>query len=384
MSKIFGEKATIDAAKAAGPGDKTVLINWDAIAELPDQYEVIISEVKFDPKKIEETFSDVGNGNFMPTPAMHYKIAEAKGISGGENSILEPIYETVDLSEMTMASAPDYQKILVGYRCKKFSKVMEEDGTLRRSSACTIDYNVWNRISGFWANEEKQTEGYSNVLQGEYTYYGKKVTGPHIKVTSGKYTNDVPLKYDNRFKRKVSFKEELKFAMQKAETKAHEKTIRELAGLMTGYRKEDLTSGRLIFAKVRRSREILQAESAANLSRISKGIDYKPVELLWDDSDSAAIEDQEPEIVAEPETTPFENYVKPAEKSAKDRMLEALNNYDIPKEMQKATNAMIEWLNKANDPESQPKFWDKAIQNLKNIESDIPSEYHLDHKLYTK
>ena len=51
------------------PGDPSVYINFDAIADLPDEYEAVITEVLFDPKKLEEFFANVGskaNPSWMP------------------------------------------------------------------------------------------------------------------------------------------------------------------------------------------------------------------------------------------------------------------------------------------------------------------------------
>jgi len=288
----------------------------------------------------------------MPSPALHYKIAEAKGISGGENSLNSAIYEDVNLSEMTMESTPKFIKMLTGYQVTKFSTVMGEDGTIRRSSPCTIPYNVWNRCVEMWTKEEMYTEGYSK---------------------KGKY----PSRYDTKYKRKNHFYTELKFAQQKAETKAHEKTIRELAGLMTGYRKEDLSSGRLIFAKVRRSREILQAESAARLSALSNGTqEQKEQAMLFGPSGGTIemVEDTEPEIeIVTP--TNREKLIKALEYYLNEETVE-LNETDTG-----TVNTMLKWLNDTPDAESNEAYWNKAMGNLKKIESGIPEFTRFEHGL---
>lgn len=358
MNKIYGDEATIKRAKEAQAGDKTVLINWDAIDELPDQYEIVVSEVKFD---IAKDFSDVGNGNYMPAPDLCYKIAEAKGIKG-LNGDTTPIYEDVDISEMTMADVPVFQKMLVGYRCSKQSTVTEEDGTERPSSLCSIDYNVWNRVTGMWADEEKYTEGYSK---------------------KGKY----PPKYDTKWKRKSHFKSELKFAMQKAETKAHVKTIRELAGLMTGYRTEDLKTGHMIFAKVRRSRKILQAESAANLQRIASGrADSEPIDLLFGSEPEAL-----PPAAPEPQKAePLEKFAKEKKfeapkKTPKETVLDVIDKYNtgknIPEGLIDRTEAMVGWLEDQQSPE-ETVTWKEVLIHLKSIEETIPEDFRVKHGLY--
>lgn len=380
MSKIYGDENTIKKAKAAQPGDNTVLINWEAIADLPDEYEAIISEVKF---KISDDFSDVGNKTYMPTPALHYKIAEARGIHGGSNSITNPIYEDVDVNQMNMVDTPFFTKMLVGYRSVKYSTVMEEDGTQRRSSACTIDYNVWNRCADAWSSEELATEGYSLLQDGDFTVteWGKTVkkTGKHYKSKKG-YTTEP--KYDTKWKRKSHFQTELKFAMQKAETKAHEKTIRELAGLMTGYKETDLKSGCLIFAKIRRSRKILQAETAARLVSLSNGNQSKPNLLFGELEDDVVIQHEPVKggTIIENETIVNE---QPEVKTPKQWLIESIETYgkNISEELMDTADAVLKWLDKTESPETTT-FWGKAINLLKTIEEDMPEDFRVKHGLY--
>ena len=364
MSKIYGDENTIKRAQDAKPGDKSIYINWDAIKSLPDEYEVVITEVTFNTSKLDESFSDVGNDNYMPSPALHYKIAEAKGISGGENSLNSAIYEDVNLSEMTMESVPKFIKMLTGYQVTKFSTVMEEDGTIRRSSPCTIPYNVWNRCVEMWMKEEETTEGYKDNLQ-------------KYKIVRGSKSWDLYPKYNTKFKRKSHFYSELKFAQQKAETKAQEKTIRELAGLMTGYRKEDLASGRLIFAKVRRSREILQAETAARLNALSQGVQEQPEaqKMLFSPSGGTieVVEETEPDTEPEP--------------SNRDKLIKALKFYlnektvELDETVTGTVKIMLKWLNDTPDAETNDKYWDKAMGNLKKIEDGIPEFARFNHGL---
>ena len=368
MNKIYGDAQVIQRAQNARPGDPVALVNWDAIKQIPDQYEAIISEVKFD---LNKDFADVGNKVYMPTPALMYKIAEAKGIQGGSDSISEAIYETVDLSEMTMADTPDLQKIVVGYRCRKYATVLEEDGRERRSAVCTIDYNVWNRVTEMWSKEEVYTEGYTKAA---------------------KY----PPKYKTKWARKNHFKSELKFAMQKAETKAHEKAIRELAGLMTGYKAEDLTEGRLIFAKIRRSQEDMKLEAAARYTALSKGLEpsQETQALLFGNVDkdmpisgSAPTSDVPPQSEQEPVASqPFNDYA--AENTpAYQRLIDAIDSYNqqglIPPGDATTAQGIIGWVeSKGADAEADGQYWPKAIGILKKIEDGIKMELRIKHGLY--
>jgi hypothetical protein len=392
MNKIYGNTQVIERAQNASPGDPLALINWDAIQRLPNQYEVLISEVKF---SLLSDFSDIGNKTYMPTPSLMYKIAEARGIYGiyGKS---EPIYETVDLSEMTMGGTSDFQNIIVGYSSTKRSAVKEEDGVERPSDFCTIDYNVWNRVTEIWAAEEVATDGYEKVINGEYKHYKDTMSGPHYFVQKGKYKNAVPVKYGTKWARKKHFKSELKFAMQKAETKAHEKTIRVLCGMLTGYKGEELKEGRFIFAKVRRSLEDMQLESAARLTALSKDIDCTtPAGLLFGDVDKempvsgsefatgGMVEGHNPPTSLphslEPSTE--EKPIPPHQK-----MVDTIDTYNqnglIGAELAGTASSIIRWIEGEGEASVENVlYWDRAKDVLREIESGIKQELRINHGL---
>jgi type III secretion system FlhB-like substrate exporter len=277
-----------------------------------------------------------------------YRIAEARGISGGEKSKSEPIYEDVDISLMNKSDTPAFAKMLVGYRVVKYSTVLEEDGTLRRSSPCSVEYNVYNRCAEAWMKEESYTDGYTK--QGQY-----------------------PPKYDTKFKRRAHFQSELKFAQAKAETKAYEKSIRELAGLMTGYKTADLKDGSFIFVKIRRSREVLQLETAARLQAMSQGFS-KP---------EAAPALFGPAVETEPETIIGQPPEK--EKTKREKMIEVLSKYKaedlIPAEYKEKVEKIIEWLFENEKAEQSKKGWPEIIETLKILDENVP-EFARDHGLY--
>jgi len=358
MSNIVGNKQIVDAARNAPSTDKTIMINFDLIEQLPEEWEAVASEVKFD---IKADFADIGNGNLMPNPDLMYKIAEAKGIKGGEKSMVNSVIEDVDMSEITLDGSSGIKKIVVGYRVTKYSTVIEEDGTERRSSACTSEYNVWNRCSELWAKEEMYTEGYTKPP---------------------KYP---PNKYNSRWKRQANFKSELKFAQAKAETKAHLKSIRELAGMMTGYKAADLKSGHFIFVKIRRSSMIQKMETAARLQAISRGItDNTPADLLFGSAPS-------PEPTADP--LPPDEYdfsdVDIVEDDPQippnERFVNAMEFYLAEKlhvdSADKMTARMIAYF---SDPKhtDDDKLWPKSINRLKAIEATIDPAMLYSHDLY--
>lgn len=379
MSKIIADKSILDYCKSAKPGNKTVYVNMDAINELPDQFEVVLTEIKFDHKT---DFSDVGNGNLMPTPALMYRIAEAVGISGGDNSITEPVTEEVDINPMlikSLESEPTFRKMIVGRKVKKFSTLLQEDGTVRRSSPCTSIFNVWERCLELWSAEEANTNGYDSSVvkhyQDENAYY---------EYTWNKQTKKRSLKYETTFKRRAHFNAELKFAHAKAETKAHNKTIRELAGLMTGYTADELKEGKFIFSKVRKSREALKLEQAANLARISGGNEPSVAgNLLFGQvEDEAEIkgtveETTEPDPFDDPE--PVDVTPTPEEE-----LLGIFMTYKVIIKDDTTMNAVVNWLEKKpdNTAANYQRGMDKAIGILKDVEKQLDLTQLVEHKFY--
>ena len=131
-------------AYAYQPGDKSVYINFDAIKDLPEEFEVVVTEVLFDPKNLAESFSNVGSNNnpaWQPKVELMYKIAEACGISGGDESETQPMVEEVDINPMLMKpmdAPPTYRRMTVGRSVSKRSSRLMEDGSLLWS-VCTSE-----------------------------------------------------------------------------------------------------------------------------------------------------------------------------------------------------------------------------------------------------
>lgn len=367
MSRIiYKDKQTKERIERS-QGAKNVYINFDAITELPDEYECVISEVRFDPKRLEDTFSPVGGGNYMPKPELMYEIAEACGISGTGDPKIEPIIEEVDINPMLMkpiGSEPTMRKMTIGRRVTKISSRIQEDGTPRTSSPCTCDYNAWER----------------SVIKFAEWDDGKK---------SEKCDLSTPQKRNLYF-----LSQELKFAHSKAETKAYEKSIRELACLQTGYKISDLSDGVLYFAKIRRSAMVLKLETAARLDNIRNGglptaqqrqleafaqteePEAKPVDVIphvEDDFELTPDEPEQPKTKREILIDTFEFYREKNLIPEKDRAA-----------WLKAIDTVTAWLKKNMLAEQNEKLFNSAIDNLKRLENTIPSEVQKDHGLYVK
>ena len=280
--------------------NKTVYINWDAIEMLPDQYEAVVSEMIFNFKKLDEYFSNVGskdNPSWYPRTETAYKIAEMCGISGCDEKTIEQIYEDVDSNMLNIGEKYRNEEILrrrkVGIRVTKKSMRFCEDGSWRFSSPCSNDFNFWNRACQEFLTEEDYTDNYTH---------------------QDKFKN--PFKYNTKTKRLKRLYELEKFATQQAETKAFVKTVRELAGLPTGFKTDDLKDGKLVFVKYVKSKSYLKAEMAAKLSAISQGKtgeikqlgnevfgEQKQIEQPILDNDTEPDFDSEPEQPEQPRKT---------------------------------------------------------------------------------
>lgn len=340
-------------AYAYQPGDKSVYINFDAIKDLPEEFEVVVTEVLFDPKNLAESFSNVGSNNnpaWQPKVELMYKIAEACGISGGDESETQPMVEEVDINPMLMKpmdAPPTYRRMTVGRSVSKRSSRLMEDGSLLWSSLCTSEYNVWERCNELWSKEESYTEGYKKA---------------------SKYDN----KYDNPYKRRAHFDSEMKFAHAKAETKAYVKSIRELAGMPTGYATADLASGKFVFARIRRSKMVLKMETAARISAISRGQAPQPAPALF--APEEPIYDDLPVTEPEPEPAKKETHIV----ALFEEYLPNISDLGLAEEAQKT----LDWLKTQEDPKAKPKFYAKALDNLKRIEDAIPEAFRIQHNLY--
>ena len=380
---IYKDAQTEQRLKAARAKGKTVYINFDALAELPDEFEAAVSEIVFDPKKLDELFSHIGNGNYMPKPELVYEIAEARGIGGMKDKSgipipaqVEPIIEEVDINPMlckSIESEPLMRKMICGRRVTKSSEVLQEDGIYRPSGACTVDYNAWERCTKLWSAEEKDTEGYT-----------KQATYPDGNV--------IKYKYDTKLKRRAHFDEMLMFANAQAQTKSHEKTIRELACLPTGYKKDDLADGVLFFVKIRRSSMVLKMETAARLEAIRNGGNAPRIEAVNPSIQKHIDITPSPEPTPEPEIfgtfetpTEPEPELDPRRLPVVERLAYVYEKYledgHVPESRIDLVKKMVAWLKDTPDADKK-EAWKTQINNLRALENLIPELGRVQHGLY--
>jgi hypothetical protein len=381
---IKGDPKTVERCRKATPNDKWCHVNFDAIDQLPEEFEAIITEVKF----TDSDFSDVGNKTYMPKPELCYAIAEACGISGGDNSVNEPLVEEVDINRLRaeLSSPPNMQKMVVGRLVRKYSSVLQEDGTERKSSVCSVAYNAFERCCELWSKEENDTQGYTvEIKNGAYKAYDKDQYGEHFY--KGKFA--YPVKYRTRWQRQAHIDSEMKFAGAKAETKANLKTIRELAGLMTGYKANDLLGGVLVFSRIRRSTAVLKMETAARLQALAQGHGAGNAQkLLFGISTGAALDEFRNANTVEETVVPDDVFPPPEPKKAekinmRENLASTMSAYIAsgaihPDDMDSAIRIQT-WAKASTAPAEESQFWTNVKQTLSDIEKKIPEEARIHH-----
>jgi len=362
MSKIVGNEETIKRIKESKPGDPCVYVNMEAIMQLPDDFEATPTKVEFDP---EVDFTNLGSDakqSMYPSTKIMYLISDARGISIYGQPEIELLYEEVNISEMEMVPNPVIQKKKVGYIVKKTGFVVQDDGTPRTSGHIGI-FNAWDECSKLWANEEKWTEGYS------------KDPG---KWPDGKKKEN---KYDTKWKRRLHFQEMLDNSLGQADTKAWLKCIRDLAGLLTGYTKDQIKGGKFYFMKIRRSEAVRKAETAARLQAIANGSQPQPgtaqPRQLADTTAGNPIENQpvgtSDDLVLTPDPEPL---------TEREQMHKDLSEWKkqglIPDHIgdfvnvKKSVDNIIQFLERA-EPEKNTEKWNKAKSVVAQIRATIPA-----------
>ena len=354
---IQGKKEIIERVKEAKPGDPAVYVNMDAIEQLPDEYESTIVDVDFDIKRDFAFVGSESKPSWYPTVFFMNRIADKRGIIGHGEAVVEAIYEDVNVSLMEMCDEPRIMHMKVGYKVSKQGAVLQEDGQFRPCSPRTGMYNVWEECCLLWTKEEMYTEGYSKA---------------------GKYPN----KYDTKWKRRNHFQSEMDKALGIADSVAWSKCIRELTGMQTGYSTDDLKEGKFYFAKIRRSKLAIKAESAARLSAMSQGkqIERNPQELLFGPTE------QKEEVVYETKKEIFDPPPPEPQKTKREIFINLIEAYRkeniIPEDAVETINNVYNWLVKNKEAENDKTFWPKAIAILQSLEKVIPEVGRISHTLY--
>lgn len=344
------------------PNQKNNFINWDALDALPEELEPVFTEIKFDPKKKDEYFTNVGTKDkpsWYPRTEMMYKIAEACGISGNNEKMVELIQENVDINPVLMkpfGTEPTMRNIKTAARVTKQSRVLCEDGTYRTCSPESNEFNFFTRACLDFLTEEEYTKSYTKKQE----YY----------------------KYDTTIKRQKRLLELEKFAVQQAETKAFCKTIRVLAGLPTGFSNEDLAEGKLVFMKFVKSKRLQKLETAAKIDAIRNGrtgeIENISENLFGSNQIEAPIQEQQPEGNAFVEQDPIKSEPVIDDKT---KIINTLKQYANEQESEiLKINGAMDYLQTAII-KSENATIEQLKEVLRKIERKIPTLKKIDHKI---
>jgi len=381
MSKIYGDENTIKKARDAKPGDTISYVNWEAIDELPDEFESRIEKVKFD---INKDFDLTGDDMYYPHADLMNRIAEKRGISGTLNSKIETITENININPLLckqLEDPPTIQKKIVGMRVTKVGYTLEIDGTLKPSLPCTVDFNVWNRCCNEWSKEEEKTNGYDKSIQKampngniyyELEYYDKK--------TKKKIPYKFFPKYNTKYKRNAHFEKLKLFDQRNADTKSKNVVVRTIMGMPTGFLAEELKEGYFIVYRICRSRNILKLETAANLNRISKGDTPSSAAAILFTPDEEEMEEAAEEMIHEEDAFETEDIIPTKE----EKLLGIFQTYEKLEELSTDDKAVIgkciKWLKSKPDQkkDNYNTLWDTIIVRLKSIEPHVDIEHYVD------
>lgn len=304
------------------PNKKNMFLNYDIIDSLPDELEPVISEFKFDPKKLDEHFTFVGkkdDPSWYPQTSLMYKIAEMCGIHGTAEKTVEWIVSEIDINPLLMKSfdqEPTIRKMITSVRVAKRSKILCEDGNFRLSSSESNEFDFFTRACLDFLGEEEYTKNYTNNQK----YY----------------------KYNSSIKRQKRLLELKKFAVQQAETKAFCKTVRVLAGLPTGFKPKDLQDGKLVFMKFIKSKRLQKLETAARIEAIRKG-------------NTEMIEDMSQQLFGTPKIEAPESVLQDLEK-VRNNDLVIIDEPEPPKKQNPFKNTEL--------PKKQPENEKAKIKNI--------------------
>lgn len=367
-------KDVLKRIKSAKPGDPSVLVSLEALESLPEIYSATIVSIPFsvpNGKESNEDWSVVAtypNVMYMPTVNLLSRIADARGVSGLDNGTQKQIIQLVDWNRITMnySAPPQLVNYPVGYEVVKQGSVLQEDGTERISDPAIIIYNVFERCNELWTKEESATDNYKNVT----------VSSNGTKMYTA-YNKQQACKYDSQAKRLAHLASEMKFAEAKASIKARNLVIRTLCGLQTGYNIDQLKSGCFYIGKILRSEFAIKSEHAARLAGLSKGVtvDNASNELYGYSGYTQIPEDPIPqeELIESPVEEPAANPV--LDRATVLRKIRKYLEFNlVPEDKKESAENMKNWLEGTENAESNEKYWNRVLEVLKGIETELNPE----------
>lgn len=205
---IIYEEGTMEVSKALAVMDQAkksgalIFARRDEIMDVSEQYEPLTTIISFNPVD----FAEVGRGNNYPMKAAQHQIADAVGVSflpaksktwteGDFDNLLDTLYQFEGVWQ-----------VKGNYSVKSSAVAIRRapDGTMRESSGAAYEFNVADRFNEDRMNDQAQ-------------YRPKSIMDARKKLLQVK-----------------------KFSTRRAATGAELASIREIAGIPTAFKKEDL------------------------------------------------------------------------------------------------------------------------------------------------
>lgn len=204
-----------------------------------ENYKSVTTRIPF----VQADFHNLA-GNYYPKKSLTNSIGHAAGIEYIGECRMEDVFDEKISPDGTVS------KIRVGIRAFKKGRKRRPDGTWAVSSECSYEFN--------WEDRAEE-----DFLKDEELYY----TGGDAKYT---FPDDENRQKIMRRKRINALK---KFATQRASTGAELMVIRELVGMPTGFKKDELSVGYIEVSQVCESQKLQDAKAKAHLVAIASGKD---------------------------------------------------------------------------------------------------------------
>lgn len=168
-------------------------------------------------------FHNMGSGNFYPAKGLTNKIAHGSGIEFTNSIRMNDTFgEEITNPDGTITRG------LAGKECFKQGLKMKPDGTWFPSSVCSYEYNFVDRA------EDEMGE---NIEKYSFA------------------------------KKKTIYRRHKKFASQRASTGVSLAVIRELLGVETALKKEQIALGRIVVSRIEQTEEFQEALAHAKIKK---------------------------------------------------------------------------------------------------------------------
>ncbi len=198
-----------------------------------------------------DMFHNMGTQNkpvFYPKKELSNQIGAGMGIEFMPNMVMEEVFGDEVIDE----SGNRIRKV-AGIRCIKQGKRRRPDGTWQLSSPCSYVFNWQDRAElDFLADEEKWGQTWNDGNTKCRYYFGED-------------------RDRTRRERRKHILDLKKFADQRASTGAELMVIRELTGMPTAFKADDLAKQRMVVSQVCESKAYQKVKARAHVDNIRMG-----------------------------------------------------------------------------------------------------------------